>query len=428
MKFLTVLTLIFLASGPLFSQGIVNRIKSHVISSPELADSINVEVFLPDNYSQSTDEYPVCYVLDGQWFFSHAMSAEMAFTERNGGKKTPYFIVVGISLNNAQRFNWSGETSKLLMFLSQKLVPFIDGNYRTNDERILFGWEATGGFVIRSLFKENSPFSGFIAASPSPLYGEYFPHLKNEFTEFEKYLIHAKTKNRYVFIAEAENDYPSGYGIKNILQLLNQKAPENWRWSFQKMTGVTHRMTAYDAIFKGIYQYFQYYERLRYNSLGSFEQLGGIQYLNGYYRKRSAKYQISEEETIKSINATKRGLILLAILENNAAVFDTFYVSFGGLKFIDTLFLPHGIAVGNYCLNHQNKERAIEIFQFLINKFPKRANAYNGLAACFEANGNVEEAKTYYQKAVELATQNDNYRLITYQENLKRVNSSNNDY
>lgn len=421
MKFHTVTFLILLASGSLFSQDITDRIKSHTISSPELADHIQVEVFLPENYSQSKSQYPVCYILDGQWFFSHAMSAEMAFTERNGSKKTPYFIVVGISLDNAQRFGWSGEASGLMMFLSQRLIPLIDRKYRTNDERILFGWEATGGFVIRSLFKENSLFSGFISASPSPLYGEYFPHLKDEFEGFERSLTHAKTKNRYVFIAEAENDYPSGYGIRNITQLLNREAPENWRWSYQKMKGVTHRMTAYEAIFAGVYRYFQYYEILRYNSLESFEQLGGIQYLDRYYRERSAKYPVSEEETFKSVNATKRGLILLSILENNTAAFDSFYVSFGGLKFVDTLFLPHGIAIGNYCLKRQNTERATEIFRFLINKFPDRANAYNGLAASFEAAGNLEEARLYYQKAVELAKQNNNYKLPTYQENLKRV-------
>jgi len=397
---------------------VLSRVRTHQIESKQLQSPIDIQVSLPASYENGTDNYAVLYILDGQWFFPHGLSAQVAFTERNGSDTTPEFIVVGITLENSTRYEWSMEAEGLFNFFESELIPFVDAHYSSSMGRILFGWEATAGFVVRALFKRPTLFEGYLAAGPTPIYGEYFPYLKQEFKGFSQQVESLLLKNKFLYMTEAENDYPAHFGLNNLRKMLTENPSSLLRWEYLKLMATTHRMTGYSTIFEGIKSYFECYGTLRHHSIAHFEQLGGFEYINTYYQNRVRKYGFEDSENLKTANGTKRNLLLLAIRENNIVAFEQFYHYLNQTKFLEQLALPHAYRCGIFLLQNKRHQKALEIFEA---KYPERAMPFNGLGIYHQQLKNKDQAILYFRKAVEIATRNDNFRLTEYQENLNQI-------
>ena len=68
-----------------FSQinGVANTLgKNYQIPSNTLKDTVTVQVYLPKNYQKGKKSYATLYLLDGQWFFPHGISAQIGYTQR----------------------------------------------------------------------------------------------------------------------------------------------------------------------------------------------------------------------------------------------------------------------------------------------------------------------------------------------------------
>ena len=113
---------------------------NHIIESSILNQDRTIQIYVPDGYSDSEQEYPVLYILDGQWYFLSGVAIQKAL--RTPGA-IPEMIVVGINNSNPLRRTLFGdENEKFTDFLINEVVHYIDSNYRTNKERVIFGWEA----------------------------------------------------------------------------------------------------------------------------------------------------------------------------------------------------------------------------------------------------------------------------------------------
>jgi Tfp pilus assembly protein PilF len=73
----------------------------------------------------------------------------------------------------------------------------------------------------------------------------------------------------------------------------------------------------------------------------------------------------------------------------------------------------------NYLLKEEF-EKAIEVFQENVKRFPASANVYDSLAESYENNKQLKLAELNYTKACELAKKDDP-TLITFKSNLERV-------
>ena len=74
----------------------------------------------------------------------------------------------------------------------------------------------------------------------------------------------------------------------------------------------------------------------------------------------------------------------------------------------------------NYLANNDMNE-AILVFQENIKRFPSSANVYDSLGEAYEKNGQFDEAKDNYAKAVELAEEKKHPNLEIYIQNLERT-------
>lgn len=124
-----------------------------------------IYVYLPENYKDSMQRYPVLYMQDGQNLFdqSRSYSGEWEVDEtldRLGLANELDLIVVGIDHGGQERIDeyspWAlnGHPSKLqgdayIKFIVQNLKPYIDQNYRTltNRENTGIMGSSLGGLI-----------------------------------------------------------------------------------------------------------------------------------------------------------------------------------------------------------------------------------------------------------------------------------------
>ncbi|HUO85151.1 MAG TPA: alpha/beta hydrolase-fold protein, partial [Thermoanaerobaculia bacterium] len=157
----------------------------------------------------------------------------------------PEMIVVAIDSTKRVRdftqSDWStawvggGGATNFKRFLSTELIPTIDRAYRTDGFRVLSGHSAGGQFALYCLTAEPSLFQAYIALSPSLDWDDNLPQrsLEKSFDE---------TRNLKSFLYAARSD-DSGQALadyERLVETLEKKSPQGFRWHSQAYPGETH--------------------------------------------------------------------------------------------------------------------------------------------------------------------------------------------
>jgi predicted alpha/beta superfamily hydrolase len=117
-------------------------------------------ISLPDDYAQSGRSYPVVYLLDADFNFLHLANLYRQLVRSDG---VPEAILVGIGYgtvflergnNRWQDFSptylpkypGSGGAKAFGAFLSERLKPFVTGQYRTGGPSTIHGHSMAGCF------------------------------------------------------------------------------------------------------------------------------------------------------------------------------------------------------------------------------------------------------------------------------------------
>lgn len=153
---------------------------SYVIHSQILSDDREVNVWLPSGYGHNKARYSVVYVLDGarDQDFPHIAGLGQ-LGELSGTYET--LIVVGVQTRKRileltpkandpryiKAFPENGAAPLFRRFLSEEVVPFIDGHFRTGPRRALMGESLAGLFVVDTFLKSPTAFDDYVCVSPS---------------------------------------------------------------------------------------------------------------------------------------------------------------------------------------------------------------------------------------------------------------------
>lgn len=216
------------------------------IKSEVLGADRNLIIHLPTGYAESTQQYPVLYLLDGERHIYHAVIATELLYK---AKKIPELIIVAITnKENMRERDLNTESEKFTRFIRSEVMHYVSNNYRTSGLSTLFG-HSLAGFYAVDLFA-NSPelFDNYIAASP-PLQGD-------EIEIYNKILAHKNNKNSKALYFTLANAAAEGNDVANAMtnfvSLLNTKAPNNLNWHYQALAEQTHITTSYLTLFHGI--------------------------------------------------------------------------------------------------------------------------------------------------------------------------------
>jgi predicted alpha/beta superfamily hydrolase len=68
---------------------------------------------------------------------------------------------------NEIRTKQSGGADKFLLFIKDELFPFMEKNYRVNDDRTLMGCSLGGLITLYAFLTHTDMFTGYAAASPA---------------------------------------------------------------------------------------------------------------------------------------------------------------------------------------------------------------------------------------------------------------------
>ena len=156
----------------------VRKITSTIVAGQEY----ELQVLLPAGYATSTKKYPVVYLMDSQWDFPNVKSI---YGQQYFDGFIPELIVVGVTWGginpnpdslrardytptNETRLMQSGGADKFLDFMQKELFPFVEANYKVdNNSRTLMGCSLGGLFTLYTLFTHTDMFTGYAAASPA---------------------------------------------------------------------------------------------------------------------------------------------------------------------------------------------------------------------------------------------------------------------
>ena len=155
--------------------------RHHRVESTTIGRGYYIDVSLPDGYADSEASYPTVYLLDGGNLFPMLVPY---YRYLKLGEEVPDSIIVGISYGNDdfengnfrstdytapsdEREYWGG-ANNFQQFLSNKLLPFIEEQYRADaSRRIIFGQSIGGQFSIYTALTEPNLFWGHIASNPA---------------------------------------------------------------------------------------------------------------------------------------------------------------------------------------------------------------------------------------------------------------------
>jgi predicted alpha/beta superfamily hydrolase len=153
----------------------IRNITSSIVAGQEY----ELQILLPSGYESATKKYPVVYLMDSQWDFP---LVKCIYGEQYYDGFIPEIIVVGVTWGGGKVLRTrdytpaiSGEqggeiggADKFLDFMKSELFPFIETNYRAeNDNRILMGCSLGGLLTLYTLFTHTDMFTGYAAASPA---------------------------------------------------------------------------------------------------------------------------------------------------------------------------------------------------------------------------------------------------------------------
>ena len=371
-----IITVLLIISSFSYGQVIKNDIvlgKRLSIESKILNETRDIYVYLPEGYEQSTDDYPVMYVLDGESKFTIS-AAIVNFLARN--QQIPQMIVVGIP-NVARnrdftpivddRMQNSGGADNFINFLEEELIEFVDNTYRTQDYKVLFGHSLCGMFSVYTLFTNQDLFDAHIAASP-------YLMMSNEYVinKAEKSLIDQHKFNNQLYISIG--DEPTYYNSLDKLTSLLTVNESEINWTLQNYDDEDHRSIPLRTIADGLE--FIFFDWQLTNDIA----MQGVNTIKAHFQNRQNKYGFTTQITEATLNV-----------------------------------------IGYQLLQADENKKAIEVFEYNVELYPNSANVYDSLGDGFDKIGKKKKALKNYKKAVSIGEKINDPNLPAFKNNVDRL-------
>ncbi|WP_424964405.1 alpha/beta hydrolase-fold protein [Ekhidna sp.] len=400
---------LLLVCTALFLQGQPDIDYAVNVPSASLQSQENIQVYLPKSYHEGDKEYPVLYILDGQWFFLNGVAIQETL---RGDELLPEMIVVGVdyksrSYHDSLHFNHWEALSK---YIEEELIAFVDQHYRTTDERVVFGWENPSYMVCDWLFRKDPVFSGYIVSNG----GYVSPEMQEQFQFYQG-------KPMYLYIANSQKDIYTVRSSDELAEKLSVQQRDQLVWTYEQFNKEIHESLAYTSLYQGLRFYYHNYGSKVFSGTAEFYDEGGLPALKAYFEERSERFGTSPE-----IDAsTKNSLIWLALKQDDFASFDFFMNAFKEVlttrRYASAYWQNR---LGQFYLKNEDAVHAIEYFTRGINQYPDPEflpAMHAGLGSTYVLENDISKAKTHFREAIKLARANNDDQLQTYEMKLERL-------
>lgn len=369
---------------------------SYSIKSSSLGEDREVLVALPEGYETGADEYPVVYLPEGQWYFPFAADMMKRLASRD---QMPPSILVAMKMENPKRFGLlqpGGEGSqKLAAFLREELIPFVEGNFRTNAHRTLMGWEYGGAFSLYVLAQQPDLFDAYIASSPFPI-GEH----NNDFSKV------SAADPKFLFFGVSQNESVVNGGVEALEKKLQNEAIEGLSWQSHLAAGgdliANHVTSPYPLFLAGLSHLHAPYRPLKPQTSAEFHEMGGVEFAKKHYARRAEIYGTPEGIAPQSI----WWLLRIAAEGNDFPLFEEILNSVEIFSERFRVFFENEhryVGYAGYLLENGKHGDAVAMLQKTVGFYPQSVRASFRLAKTYETVGNSDAATAEFKRAIKLA-------------------------
>jgi predicted alpha/beta superfamily hydrolase len=362
------------------------------LPSKILGEERTILISAPLRYAQGEERYPVLYLTDGDAHILHTRGT-VDFLARNG--VMPDLIIVGIANTDRTRdltpTRWErprpgggtgqasgGGAGKLLDFIAQELIPFVEGRYRTAPYRILAGHSLGGLFALTAMTQRPELFNAFIAASPSLNWDDdLILRQTARFLEGRQEL----KRTLFVTMANEEAGDVSPTRFDRLRTTLGAAKASGFLWDSKLMEDEDHGTVVLLSHYLGLRKIFDGWRLSVDPKTRRFS--GSLSDLTKYYAALRERFGIPDGPPEPVLNQ-----------------------------------------IGYERLLAGNTEGALSFFRNAQQRYPKSPNVHDSLGEALERAGRTEEALSCYEKAVEIARKLGDARLRAYTANRDRLASS----
>ncbi len=310
--------------------------------------------------------------MDGDGHFHHT-SGIVKFLKRQG--RIPNMMIVAIP-NTTDRTRdltppiekdkealknmpTAGGADNTLKFMREELIPHIDKNYNTNSYRVLVGHSFGGIFAVHAFLTQKDMFDSYISISPSMWWDQ-----QNLVDKAEAFLDSKPEHDGFFYMTMGDEGGAMLGGAMKLAALFEEKSPKGFGWDFKVMEEETHGSIPHRSTYYGLEAIFKSWYKVDLDKLFA---AGGMAAVEKQYADMSEKLGYEMKPTEGDINN-----------------------------------------LGYRYLANENYEKAIEVFELNVKKFPKSANVYDSLGEAYKAAGNNELAIKNYKKSVSVNPGNAN--------------------
>lgn len=241
---------LFLAIGLLFTSwsaafadtyDSADRTQEFEIGSNVLGETREIIVRTPPLYKDGA-EYPVVYVLDGEWNFEFVASY-LDYMADN--EVFPQMIVTGVKNVNRNRdyvpredqyFEDTGEADAFLGFVKDEWIDAVERDFPASGKRIIVGHSFGGVFALHAFFKEPALFDANMAFGASAWIGDQVLY-----EEANALFDEARDLDAFVYMAVGEGDGgPTVPSSRELAAIFEEKAPASLEWTFDVTPQTDH--------------------------------------------------------------------------------------------------------------------------------------------------------------------------------------------
>lgn len=232
-----------------------------------LGEERELIIHLPRNYD-STQKYPVMYVLDGGSQDKHIAAKFDVLTEAGC---TPKTIIVGIPnmtaenrkrnltppfmrVDNDDQASKSGEADKFIVFMESELFPFIENKYPASEVRLISGNSRGGLFVMYSLMYKPDLFQArFCFSAP------FWRQDNILISKVDYFLSTMDTLHTFIYMSAGENETENiKNGLSKMTRMLKEKTPFGLVFYSDYTPQANHHDNALISASKGIARWSEY--------------------------------------------------------------------------------------------------------------------------------------------------------------------------
>ncbi len=340
------------------------RTKVIFLESETLNETREIFTRTPPNYDPENREYPVVYVLDGEWNFEYVASYLDYMFSNN---IYPEMIVTGVRNVNRNRdyvprpdsyFEDTGEADTFLKFVKNEWIEEIEKNYPTSDERFIIGHSFGGVFALHTLFSDPALFDAYIVLGASAWIADGVL-----LEEASTYFANPTDADAFVYMAVGEGDGgPTIPSSRKLAEVFEKNAPKSLEWVFE----ITPQTDHFKNFASGMHDAF----------MALFPAWGFADELTDAARN----------DGVKGVNEwfnEKRDIL--------------------GMRFQPSWF---DLGVVAFTLTQEGHgDAAMVLINNLKSYYPQNGHVANFAASVFEMNERYEEALREYERAIEIVTE-----------------------